>query len=350
VPNQLLRTGFIDWSNPKELRKVERHIEKEECAHVHLPLKEVILHGPLEGSTPLAQACSGADELEAVKIIIEEWGVDHDNSRATNQHPYDIFLEDNYPLLVALRNGNIEIAKYLVEKGADVNDLIEALVDLNEQLNPILTLKTLVASLKLVSQLVPADDADDPVITRSRITVWMSELVFLIAQSTEMITHEVMCHLHRLVQDSSLLLTICTRFPNVYVLAATVRLLLEVGADPKASDEAGNNALHILAGTWLEVAEQEAVLNELLAEVILRCKDCCKVNLYQVNANNETPSDVWRKQNNDEIDRIILPALNQAETKVPPLACLSATVVRRAEMFYDGESLPLTLHPVVGMH
>jgi len=134
------------------------------------------------------------------------------------------------------------------------------------------------------------------------------------------------------------------------VLAATVRLLLEAGADPKASDEAGNNALHILAGAWLELPEEEAHLNELLADVIRRCKGCCKANLYQVNANKETPSDVWRKQNNDGIAKILLPALNQVETVVPPLVCLSAIAVRRTEMFYDAENLPLTLHPIIGMH
>jgi len=72
------------------------------------------------------------------------------------------------------------------------------------------------------------------------------------------------------------------------VLSATISLLLEAGTDPKASDEVGNNALHLLAGTWLEVAEQEADFNELITEIIRRCKDCCKMNLYQVNANKET--------------------------------------------------------------
>ena len=334
----LQRTGFIDWSSPQELRKIERHINEDECSFDHPPLKEVLLHGPLEGSTPLAQACSGADDFEAAKIIIEEWGVGVDNL----YHRVILFEDNyqNYPLLAALRSGNINIAKYLIKKGSDFDELIEALVDLKQQLSPILTWATLRASLELVSE-IDQDPAQ----------MWTCDLISIVAQlSPESITHETMCYLHRLVQDKSLLLTICSQSQRFDELASTVRLLLKAGADPMASDWLGNNALHFLAGVWLEEDAQAADLDELLADVIRRCKDCCKGSLYQVNAVKDTPSDIWRKQNAGGIERILPSSLNKVETVVPSLICLSARVVRRAEISYDGDSLPVKLHPVVAKH
>jgi len=56
------------------LDEIEEHISTSNQCH-HPPLKDVVLHGSLDGTTPLLLACWYGD-LNRVKHIIENWGVD----------------------------------------------------------------------------------------------------------------------------------------------------------------------------------------------------------------------------------------------------------------------------------
>ncbi len=116
------RVDNINWSSVNQLREIENHVRSDamsNCPHYHPPLDQIILlDGQFTGSTPLLRACRG-ESLEAVKIIIEEWGVDV-NSTAT-YHRFSKRIEGVSPLFVAASRGNLEMVKYLLGKGADMN-------------------------------------------------------------------------------------------------------------------------------------------------------------------------------------------------------------------------------------
>ena len=77
------------------------------------------------GTTPLIVACQ-LGELEAVKRLVEYWGVD---VCASAKYFFDLtcttmphhFIESATPLFVAALHGHEQIVRYLLEKGADVS-------------------------------------------------------------------------------------------------------------------------------------------------------------------------------------------------------------------------------------
>ncbi len=73
----------INWGSVEELRKIQLHIQQGNCFHLHPPLNQITLaygYGPII-STPLLEACE-KNNLDAVKMVVEEWGVDVNESAA----------------------------------------------------------------------------------------------------------------------------------------------------------------------------------------------------------------------------------------------------------------------------
>jgi len=85
----------------------------------HAPLKELVLRGSLEGTTPLLLACSHGD-LEMVKYLVEKWGVGVNQTAAHYQDRY-FKIEKAAPVFVASYNRHFSIVEYLIEKGADLS-------------------------------------------------------------------------------------------------------------------------------------------------------------------------------------------------------------------------------------
>jgi len=106
--------------NFARVQEIENHISSSSC--IHPPLKSIVYHGNLEGSTPLIQACHYG-ELDVVKHIVECWGVDV-RAAATYylEGPGPEWKIDSAtPLFVASFSGHSKIVRYLLEKGAPVN-------------------------------------------------------------------------------------------------------------------------------------------------------------------------------------------------------------------------------------
>lgn len=251
------------------------------------------------------------------------------------------------------------------KKGLQKNDLrmideftyrlISAIKDLKEERNPILTPEILRVSLESVSTVYL--NTLDGGYYRMRISFSIGQLVSILAHIPEMMTREMMCCLHKMVGCNNrkdyycLLFTICRMFPSFDDLRVIVRLLLKAGADPNTTDEYGNNALHILAGTstWFLNDGAKARLNQLIEELIDR-----GAHLDQVNKLQETPKDVWKK-NNGTIksfgkEREMQLPPTWIKTNIPPLTCLSARTIALNGILYDETTLPITLHAFVAMH
>lgn len=120
--------AFVTRMLPMGLRQVieiENHISSSLSCH-HPPLKDLVFS---RGTTPLLLACSYGD-LKAVKRIVEHWGVNVQASAVYCVNPiadlvgrwlYFGHFAGASPLFVAACNGHLDIVRYLVENGADVN-------------------------------------------------------------------------------------------------------------------------------------------------------------------------------------------------------------------------------------
>jgi len=123
------RSGYINWSSVQELREVQLHIQLNSCSHPH---GKFVLGKPLEGSSPILVAC-GANQLEVVKIMVEEWGVDV-NASAVFYNYSNRKMKETLPLLgrtllhywAGSNVGHpysVKIVELLLAKGADIQAL-----------------------------------------------------------------------------------------------------------------------------------------------------------------------------------------------------------------------------------
>ncbi len=99
------------------VQEIENHISSQTC--VHPPLKDLILHGDLDGSTPLLLACEEG-HIDSVKRIVEDWGVNPREAAIYNNF-YGKKIGGATPLFVAAHKNHIHISQYLISRNADVS-------------------------------------------------------------------------------------------------------------------------------------------------------------------------------------------------------------------------------------
>jgi len=131
----------------------------------------------------------------------------------------------------------------------------------------------------------------------------------------------------------NLLLVASDRQPKDSTLS-TIRLLLEVGADPTIKNRDGSSPLHLVA-YWMGETESDSPTADLLLQY--------GAHLDQVNKLQETPLDVWKKKQEGRI----LPPPAWMNT-VPRLACLSARSLRLCKIPYD--QLPKSFRDFISIH
>jgi len=124
---------------------------------------------------------------------------------------------------------------------------------------------------------------------------------------------------------------------------STIRLLLQVNADPNAGDNDGNGPLHVLAS--LRYENRQELLVHRAADAARLLLDY-GAHLDRVNQNRKTAADVWKEKNNSQD----LPIWLREPGSVPMLKCLSAKIVRSNNIAVTEENSPETLHPFVKWH
>ncbi len=105
--------------NLARVMEIEQHVSSAGPC-IHPPLKELVLHGSYDGSTPLMLACEEG-HLDAVERILG-WGTDI-NAVANFYHHrrYGCLIGGATPLFVASLIGHIEVVRYLISKSANVS-------------------------------------------------------------------------------------------------------------------------------------------------------------------------------------------------------------------------------------
>jgi len=166
----------------------------------------------------------------------------------------------------------------------------------------------------------------------------------------EMQNHETMKWLFQVVHQNKpeqfgrrLLHIACIAKMNIHHFA-TIRLLLDAGADPNAVDEDGNASLHVLARLPRKLLDPAA---RLLLE--------SGAHLDRVNNSGKTAADIWIECNEMEDDR---DEDDEARWKARPdwcratrsLSCLSARVIRSNDVPHADGDLPASLNPFIKMH
>jgi len=134
--------------------------------------------------------------------------------------------------------------------------------------------------------------------------------------------------------------------PKGINLLETVRLLLQLGADPNAGDKEGNGPLHSLVKQNREQIDPTA---HLLLEK--------GAHLDRVNKSGKTAVDLWLAKHGSR-KRLLDEGNEQGAFKnelpdwcnevVPRLLCLSARYIRAHRVNY--RVAPVTLHPFIEMH
>ena len=120
-------------------------------------------------------------------------------------------------------------------------------------------------------------------------------------------------------------------------LFPTVRLLVEVGADPDAVDVMWNSAMHLVARRALEPLDSPTVNLLLQAET----------HHDRRNIQRRTALEVYYDRTGQNLRQDMMPTWGLI---VPSLACQSARTVRRYGISYDATDIPSTLFSFIRLH
>ena len=121
APHVKLQLG--NRMNLSRVMDIEIHKSRGVC--VHPELNDIIMHGSLEGSTPLLLAC-GEGHLDSVKRMTQRWGCWGADVNAAgiyyhSHHRVKVAILGATPLIVASLKGRIDIVQFLISKGADLS-------------------------------------------------------------------------------------------------------------------------------------------------------------------------------------------------------------------------------------
>lgn len=214
--------------------------------------------------------------------------------------------------------------------------LVWVLIELVKERNAILTSETLQISLQLATDtdsthlvgLNPHKLHFHPLIhSRNEVDPMNSlfELVRIVAiLPPEIISHETLCCLHRLVKRDGrdrdgLNLFLLTSIMSISPVEkqAVFRLLIKVGADPNVTYRNGETVLHVVA-FWMGKGDEH--FPPKLADLLIKGG----AHLDPCNAQGRTPLDLWKIGNNKRDDT----PPEWARKTVPSLVCWSARSVR----------------------
>ncbi|KZS01845.1 Uncharacterized protein APZ42_001372, partial [Daphnia magna] len=136
--------------------------------------------------------------------------------------------------------------------------------------------------------------------------------------------------------------------PSKELQIAVIRLFLELGADPNATDADGLTPLH-----WLSMYSKDFGQ----AQVVMEHGG----HIDQADYNRQTPLmhfRQWHRQTplmhfrqwHRVFDRMPDPRLQALLHTVLPLSCLAAQVLRQNQILFDVKEIPATLHSFVRRH
>nr|CAH0101887.1 unnamed protein product [Daphnia galeata] len=127
-----------------------------------------------------------------------------------------------------------------------------------------------------------------------------------------------------------------------YEVLQTLKLVLKLGADPKAIDEMGRTPLHILAG-----------LKKLhLEEYMLAFKELVDAESHLDSAadDGETVLSILKKTLKKYRNNYVHPYFVSLINTVHPLSCYAARVIRRHGIPFDGDRIPVHLQSLIACH
>jgi len=263
VPCPLEPTHFFKSLRSKGIKileEIEAHVSTSNNNCNHPQLKDLVFDGPLEfGTTPLLLACNYGD-VDWVKRIVEDWGVDVNVAAVYfmyNRHGPKISKAT--PLFAAAFNGHISIIEYLVGKGASVSSktscedfdrYYDDWTPLYGFFYQLYGLRTSKKDVTNIVRLLLESGADPNDVPSNRPPIWMSQTCGVGATTT--LIHrgldltqlnsdgETVLH-HRVKAHSSFFHSFCPDLRRD--LFGVVQLLVDKGADLMAQDNKGNTVI-----------------------------------------------------------------------------------------------------------
>jgi len=336
------------------LDAIEEHVSTSSKCY-HPPLKDIVLHGTLEGSTLLHLACYFGAPAH-VQRMVENWGMEIEATAVyySNRRYYGDHMGIATPLFIAAHNRHIAVLKYLVEeKKADVNSRtsyvnwkvdgrspLQGALDDNCRLSPSLHWPRAIP----VAVYLLESGADPNILEKDGSPLWAT-----FPWNTDIIAALIHHGLDLDLRDRSgqtLLHIACKNAQDLPI----IQLLLQKGANPNASDVQGDGPLHHLASQ----SYGDGVAIDQAARLLL----LYGAHVDRVNNNRKTAADLWIESNRMEHEegdqeQVQIPDWCREPGYVPLLKCLSSRAVRVNNIPYGEEALrplPATLRDFVDFH